>query len=132
MLAHYPALAWLFATFNGIYLPGALKQKIKAQGLTQGVLDLWLPCRREEPDGTLIPGLAMDLKSAKGRPTPKQLEWAAMLISNGWRVYFPSSAQEAWWLIASYLGIIGKDHYAKTLQLRSDYQKHLTGNSEHP
>lgn len=124
----YPALQWMFATLNGVYIPKPLLRQALESGMTAGVLDIWLPWRREEAGAErVIPGLAMDMKAKKGRPSERQLEWAQMLVSCGWRVYFPHCAVEAWWIVAGYLGIVGADHFAADLERQSNYARVLAG-----
>lgn len=129
MLARYPVLAWLFSTLNGVFMPSAIRARAIEAGMGRGILDLWFPFQRVEwrEDGKIIlPGLAMDLKVTT-RPTKEQKEWADMLVSCGWRVYFPTSAIEAWRLLCSYVGIVGADHYAAELESQCETMELFAG-----
>lgn len=106
----HPLLKRLFATLNGVYIPGGLLNRIRLGGLTRGILDVWLPVPMII-DGVQYVGCVLDLKTAKGRPTPEQLEWAEFLKESGWRVYFCNGIkswletwQEAWLCLCHYLG----------------------------
>ena len=118
----YPGLGWMFATLNGVYLPDAIKKRVKDSGLTKGVLDIWMPLRREDEDGKIWSGVAIDLKRIKdGSPSTEQLDWARILVANGWRVYFCAGVVDAWRVIACYLDIAGRDHWAADLQGQERY-----------
>jgi len=75
---HY--LGVLFtATANGVYTSKKQAQIMKAMGLQSGVPDILI----FEPRGEYI-GLALELKSTKGRPTPAQKMWIEKMKSKGW------------------------------------------------
>lgn len=120
-LEKYPDLRYLFATLNGVYIPRPYLSRVVASGLVAGVLDVWLPVARRNEDGTLCPGVIMDMKKPKkGRPSSDQLRWAEQLTACGFRVFFPTSALEAWWILCCYLGISGPDHIAADLERQSE------------
>jgi hypothetical protein len=116
----YPALRWLFATLNGVFMPPHIRAKAIEAGMAQGILDLFLLFPYEDAT-TRYCGLAMDLKRLKGaRPSAEQLEWAAHLVQAGWLVLFPAGAVDAWRCLCCYLGINGDDHWARELQAREE------------
>ena len=122
MLGKYPFLRWLFATLNGLFIPPHLLAKAVEAGMAKGILDLWFPVRRIDPDGRVWSGLAMDLKRLEGgRPTKEQREWADHLVANGWVVFFPAGVVDAWRCLCCYVGISGEDHLAVELAAREDY-----------
>jgi hypothetical protein len=117
----YPVLRWIFATLNGMWIPGHLLARAIEAGMERGILDIWCPWRRVDPDGCVWSGLVIDLKKLKGGvPTPEQLAWASHLIENGYRVYFCAGCVDAWRCLACYLGISGRDHWAGDLQSQED------------
>ena len=127
--ATYPELRFLYATLNGIYIPPALLRQVADAGLTKGVLDLRLDVPHVEASGRHWAGLCLDLKAKTGKPTPEQLDWAAQLATCGIRAGFAmgdakqgySALQDAWWTIASYLGLSGDDHYQAYLTQEQKY-----------
>lgn len=64
---------------------------MRAAGYNKGVPDMFI----YEPslDGEYV-GLALELKSAKGRPTPQQLKWLADLQNRGWCAAIVKSVDE--------------------------------------
>ena len=59
----------------------------------------------------------MDMKKLKyGRPSAEQLEWAAHLVANSYRVYFPAGCLDAWRCLCCYFGISGEDHIGGVLE----------------
>jgi hypothetical protein len=115
LLEIWPQLRYLFATLNGLYIPPHLRAKAVEAGLIEGPLDMWYVAQHHDPDGTIFGALVMDLKIPPNGPSDEQLKWAAHLVKNGCRVYFPTSALEAWWLFCCYAGIHGADHWAADL-----------------
>jgi hypothetical protein len=79
MVYQYPELKYLFSTLNGVRLSMWVATKMKRSGMTKGVLDLWLPCRRGE-----YAGLVIELKHGDNHPTAEQQEWIAFLNSQGY------------------------------------------------
>lgn len=97
--AKYPELRWLFAVPNWIGVRTAKQgARLKAEGRKPGVLDLWLPVRRGH-----VPGLVIELKVGKNRPSAEQREWIEHLYHEGWRVLVLYSADEAIANIKAYL-----------------------------
>jgi len=104
-----PALEMLFHVPNGGSRHIAEATKLKAMGTRQGVPDLLLPvprlgghdkaCERIEHNG-----LALELKSAKGRLRPEQAWWLRQLQDQGWAVAVAWTFSEARHVFRSYLG----------------------------
>lgn len=116
MQAKHPRLRFLFATLNGLFMPPQIRARALEAGMAAGILDTFYMVRRMDPDGTVWSGLAMDLKVLSGGVASKdQREWAAHLIEQGWRVYFPVGCVEAWRILCCFEGITGADHIAKEL-----------------
>jgi hypothetical protein len=116
--AKYPQLRFVFSTLNGLFIPPHLLARAQEAGLAKGILDVWGPIRRyDAEEGVGWSGIVIDVKKLKGgRPSPEQLEWAAHLVANGYRVYFPAGALEAWRILCCYLNISGEDHIARQLE----------------
>jgi len=103
-----PALELLFHTPNGGSRHGAEAKKLKEMGTRQGVPDLLLPvprlgghdaaCERIEYNG-----LALELKSPKGRLRPEQAWWLQRLQEAGWAVAVAWTFSEAQHILRSYL-----------------------------
>ena len=90
-LATYPWLQYLYAIPNGARLSPAQAGKMKAEGLNSGVPDLCLPVRGSK---NRI-GLYIEMKTAKGRPSPQQTTWLAALKLAAHRVEIARSAEAA-------------------------------------
>lgn len=106
----HPDLRRLYATLNGVYIPPALLKPVRLSGLTKGVLDVKLEVPRTI-EGVRYSGCVLDMKTATGRPTPEQLDWAKFYAETGWRSYFCGGVkgwfspwQEAWLCLCHYLG----------------------------
>jgi len=127
MDAKYARLRFLFATLNGIYMPPAIRARALEAGMAAGILDMFYMVRRIDPDGKVWSGLAMDLKVLSGGYASKdQREWAAHLIEQGWRVYFPAGVMDAWWSLCAYEGISGEDNWAEDLQRVEESIRRMT------
>lgn len=68
---------------------GALKYYI-AEGLESGVPDITVAC----PSG-VFPGMFIEMKTEKGKPTDKQKQWLSKLHGAGYRVVICRSTAEA-------------------------------------
>ena len=77
----YPELRWMFAVPNGMAARSPKTVRLmKAEGLRNGVPDVWLPVPRGAH-----PGLVIEHKVGKNTPTEEQAEWLAGLAALGWR-----------------------------------------------
>lgn len=68
------------ATVGGVRLAMHTAKKMKEAGYKKGIPDLLI----FEPRG-MYSGLAIEVKTDKGRPSEHQKEWVRRLNSNGWR-----------------------------------------------
>ncbi len=99
-----PRLKWLFAIPNGAHLSKAQAGKLKAEGLTSGVFDLFLPVVGGR--GSIAedaPGLWIEMKSKNGRPSKEQREFETFVGSQGYSRVICHSWTDAARHIVSYL-----------------------------
>jgi hypothetical protein len=88
----YPQLKWLYAVPNGFFASPAQKGKMKAEGLKNGVPDLFLPVPFHDQYRNQYGGLYIELKVEKYRThkdggcSKEQLEWLAYLENAGYKV----------------------------------------------
>lgn len=80
----------LFAVPNGGARNKATAGKLKAEGVVAGVADLLLLVPRKTSNDPLIlsttyHGLAIEMKTAKGRQSPEQKEWQAKVEAQGYK-----------------------------------------------
>ncbi len=93
---------WLrTATMGGVKLSIGQAAKVKRSGYVKGVPDMLF----FEPSacGRFI-GLAIELKTLKGRPSPEQKEWVAKLEERGWRAVISKGFDATAEVIADYFG----------------------------
>lgn len=95
-----PDLAWLHHSPNGGKRDGLTGGQLKALGVKPGFPDLILPA----PSKT-HPGLAIEMKSDKGRASPEQSAWLAHLSAHGWDTHILRSADAARLAICAYFGV---------------------------
>ena len=95
-----PQLALLFAVPNGGRRDAREAARLKGTGVKAGVPDLLFPYRHGYCNG-----LAIEMKSTKGRVTPDQAKWHDMLRNAGWQVNVCRSWQEAREVICKYLDV---------------------------
>lgn len=79
--------------------------RLKRIGLRKGVPDLCIPL----PKGRYH-GLYIELKTAKGKVTPDQIEWLKLLKSNGYATAITYGVDEAITVIKQYISI-KEEHY---------------------
>lgn len=78
----FPALKYLFAVPNFARLRSQREVAARLrEGLKKGVPDLWLPYPSQGH-----PGLIIENKFGKNKPTPEQLEWIERMRAVNWRV----------------------------------------------
>ena len=80
----------LFAVPNGGARSKATAGKLKAEGVVAGVADLLLLVPKRSSDNPLILavtycGLAIEMKTPKGRQSPEQWAWKQRLEANGYK-----------------------------------------------
>lgn len=107
MEADHPELAFFAAVPNGGKRSRKTAADLKAEGVRRGVPDYLWP----EPRGPYV-GLAIELKTDTGRPTPEQRTWLAHLRSRGWRAEVARGHREAIDLITDYLAAEPMEHAA--------------------
>lgn len=102
----YPQLKWLFAVPNGFYSSPGQKAKMKAEGLKDGVPDVWLPIPVQTSWGHSFAGLAIELKVGKNKTSKDQDEWIEHLDKMGYAVFVCYGWENARDCIIKYLGSI--------------------------
>lgn len=95
-----PSLKWLHHSPNGGKRDGFTGGQMKALGVKPGFPDLILPVATAQH-----PGLALELKSAIGRPSPSQTDWLGHFELQGWAIGIVRSASEGREALCLYLGI---------------------------
>jgi hypothetical protein len=104
----HPALRWLHAIPNGLFLGGSRKRGALAviQGLTSGISDLFLPYPVRLPlerCGVLYCGLYIEMKTRGRKPTPEQAEFISFVREAGYKAIVAYSWQEAARELVDYL-----------------------------
>ena len=102
--ADWPELRWLFAVPNGGWRAKRTAAAMKAEGVKPGVPDYLLPVGR----GGYV-GLALELKTAKGRVSPEQCEWLAHLAAQGWQAVVARGWEQAWDVVRDYMAANGPE-----------------------
>jgi hypothetical protein len=100
-----PELKLLFAIPNGGLRSKATAGKMKAEGVRSGVPDLFLAFVQAEDWTTehVWPGLWIEMKVGRNKPTEAQLWWHEQLREQGYRVEVCYNWIEAWNTIMQYL-----------------------------
>lgn len=104
---NYPQLKWMHSIPNGAFLHGGPKQRarqmarLKAQGLTPGVLDVFLPKARGG-----FHGLYIELKIKPNKPTEKQKEFIQQADKDGYLTAVCYDWLDAKQVISDYMGIL--------------------------
>ena len=100
---HYPKLKWMHSIPNGAFLAGNKLQRakqmnrLKAQGLTPGILDIFLPMITHE-----WPGLYIEMKAGKNKLTEQQSEFKVYAEEQGYKCEVCYSSEEAINVIKEY------------------------------
>ena len=94
----YPVLELLFSVPNGGYRNAITAKILQAEGVRPGVPDLLLPVPRPP-----YCGLAIEMKSARGRLGNSQKWWRDHLIEVGWQWCLCRSSSEAWDALMGYI-----------------------------
>ena len=120
-----PALQLLFHPPNGGKMPKGAAGKMVGLGMRQGVPDLLLPARRQGATGKRHVGLALELKSPKGRLRPTQAWWLDHLQAEGWAIGVAWTFGEARAILEDYLDGI---YEGQTLDLsHAEPPRHVAG-----
>lgn len=94
----WPELRFFAAIPNGGFRSKRTAGAMKAEGVRRGVPDYLFPVRR-----CGFVGLAIELKTPVGRPSPEQREWIAHLRTQGWRAEVCKGWEQAWAVLRDYL-----------------------------
>jgi len=94
----YPMLKIMFAVPNAAKRSMSLAAMLKAEGMRSGVPDVVFPYYNGK-----YHGLALEFKSAKGKPTENQLLWMTNLQEYGWDCFIVNDADEAWKIVLDYI-----------------------------
>jgi hypothetical protein len=107
----------VFAVPNGSYLAGGARAGawMKNQGLKKGVPDIICPYPRHDACG-----LAIEMKSAKGKATPEQENWLSNLQIVGWQTSICHSAVGAFSVWSEYSAV--HDHDVEMVKQSVLYQ----------
>jgi hypothetical protein len=97
----HPILARMFHPASGGARSRGEAGKLKAMGVRRGPPDFLLPL---PSPSTAFTGLALELKSTTGRPTPEQIEWMADFERAGYVCGFVRTLDEFIDRVQAYLG----------------------------
>lgn len=100
-----PVLKLFHAIPNGGYRSKRTAALMKLEGALSGIPDLFLPCPRWWPDGSVSHGLYIEMKAPNGRLSDRQKEIIPLLQAQEYRVVVCYSALEAAREIVKYLEI---------------------------
>ena len=96
---HYPDLRWMHAIPNGARFSSiGTAAKIKREGLTAGVADMFLPLAKGG-----LHGLYLEFKFLKGRLSPRQKEFQFWCLSHGYGYVVVRSVEDAATAVTEYL-----------------------------
>jgi len=96
-----PELKWIHAVPNGGHRSKATAGKLKAEGVTPGVSDIFVPLPANG-----FHGLYIEMKAGKNTLTKEQKEFAAFVVSRGYQFVAAWSAKEAFEALSIYLGVV--------------------------
>ena len=94
----WPELRLFFAVPNGGHRSKRTAGEMKAEGVKRGVPDYLFPV----PRGGFT-GLAIELKTETGRPSPEQRAWLEDLRAHGWQAELCRGWEQAWDVVRDYL-----------------------------
>ncbi len=97
-LKRYPMLNILFAVPNAAKRSYALAAMLKAEGLRSGCPDIMFPYNNGKYNG-----LALEFKSALGKPTENQILFMKQLESYGWKCLLVNDSELAWNQVLDYI-----------------------------
>lgn len=98
----YPELKWLHSIPNGGLRSRRQAGKLKAEGMTAGILDLFLPVARRGYHGLYI---EMKRPDGKGRASTEQREFIKHCKKENYLAEIHKSADTAWQAILYYLNL---------------------------
>lgn len=102
----YSEIETLFAIPNGSHRHPAVAAKLKAEGVRAGIPDLFLPCARKRPDGSVLHGCWIELKRRDGgRVSYEQARWHGTLTRLGYHVAVCRGWESARDAIVAYLNL---------------------------
>jgi hypothetical protein len=99
-----PALRNLFAIPNGGDRHFAVAAKLKAEGVKAGTFDLMLATVVREAGVITKPGLFIEMKWGKGKPTPEQMAFKNRMVAEGYACRVCWTWRDAVNVILDYLG----------------------------
>lgn len=94
----YPGLGLMFAVPNGGKRHVTVARKLKAEGVKAGIPDIFLPVARHGKHG-----LFLEMKTPKGRVTPKQKVWLSILDEQGYAAHVAHNLDDAIKILTDYL-----------------------------
>ena len=94
----YPALKLAYSTPNGGKRSIITASILKAEGSRPGVPDWHLPYATDHANGLWI-----EFKAGKGKPSPAQVEYIALLRKYGHQVYICNDAAKAIEIVTEYI-----------------------------
>ena len=103
----YPLLGYAFHVPNGEKRDDATAAKLARMGVRRGVPDVILPIRDKLG---VFAGLAIELKTARGRTSPEQEEWLIMLHVQGWKTEVCREWTDAARLLLAWVGAEPKEY----------------------
>ena len=102
----HPDLRLLFHVPNEGRRSYATGARMKAEGMTKGVPDLWLPVARGAYHGLVIELKRRD--RSRSRISPEQRKWISDMTEQGWCAAVCYGAEDAIDLISRYIILEGK------------------------
>jgi hypothetical protein len=101
--AHYvPELKWAFAVPNGGNRDAITAGKLKAEGVTPGVFDLFIPSPNPASPAERYHGLWIEMKKPGGRASTEQKAFGKEMVARGYQAFVCYSWEEAVEKIAEY------------------------------
>lgn len=97
---YHPELEWVFAIPNGGSRDKITAGKLKAEGVTPGVFDLFVP----HPSRGYH-GLWIEMKKLDGRVSPVQKAFGKIMTERGYLAYICYGWEDAVQKIADYFGV---------------------------
>lgn len=94
----YPQLKLLFAVPNAAKRSMALAAMLKAEGMRSGIPDIMFPFANKSHNG-----LALEFKSAIGKPTANQSEYLSLLEKHNWQCHIVNDSEKALKILLTYL-----------------------------